>query len=239
MGMRFIWAKKKRKTIEIEALANLRSWSRLKRSTTKTVNSHSRFCQRLQSFRAIQFQSPSLYTTFAYIPARNSCEFDDLDWRGRPPKPSIRTRDFAKYCNLFRAIQFQSPSLDTAFIRVYTCPELVWVRKDFQTSYPYGESTNQTCSTWPWTIRNRSWSDILLFAYHGIYYIAPVAQQGILVSAILWSISWVRDLLSAYSYKFVRTFFLCTNWLAKSAKAWVSNTRWKPTSSGNAEHYAR
>ena len=35
----------------------------------------------------------------------------DLDWRDRPPKPSILSRDFPKDCNLFRAIQSQSPSL--------------------------------------------------------------------------------------------------------------------------------
>ena len=33
----------------------------------------------------------------------------------------------------------------------------------------------------------------------------------------------------------VRTFFLHKNWSAESARAWVSNTRWTSTSSGNAE----
>ena len=36
-----------------------------------------------------------------------------------------------------------------------------------------------------------------------------------------------------------RDFFLHKNWLAESARAWVSNIRWKSTSSGNAEPYAR
>ena len=53
------------------------------------------------------------------------------------------------------------------------------------------------------------------------------------------SISWVRVSPSAYSYKFVGTFSLCTNWLAQSTKAWVSNIRWKSMSIGNAEPYAR
>ena len=35
-----------------------------------------------------------------------------------------------------------------------------------------------------------------------------------------------------------RDFFLCTNGLAENARAWVSNIRWKSTSSGNAEPYA-
>ena len=33
--------------------------------------------------------------------------------------------------------------------------------------------------------------------------------------------------------------FLLKNWLAKSAKAWVSYIRWKSTSSGNAKPYAQ
>ena len=42
------------------------------------------------------------------------------------------------------------------------------------------------------------------------------------------SVSWVRAPPSAYILIYLRwDFFLCTNWLAESARAWVSNSRWK------------
>ena len=54
------------------------------------------------------------------------------------------------------------------------------------------------------------------------------------------SISWLR-IPRVQTYKFVpgRYFFLCANGLAERAKPWVSNIRWKSTSSGSAEPYAR
>ena len=59
---------------------------------------------------------------------------------------------------------------------------------------------------------------------------------GRLCSYLLKSISWVQFSPSAHT----RTdFFLHKNWLAESARAWVSNIRWKSTSIGNAELYAR
>ena len=48
-----LFRRKQKKKIEIEELANLRFWSRLKKSATKTVHSISRFSYRLQSWRPI------------------------------------------------------------------------------------------------------------------------------------------------------------------------------------------
>ena len=59
---------------------------------------------------------------------------------------------------------------------------------------------------------------------------------GRVSSCLLKSISRVQFPSSAPT----RTdFFLHKNWLAESARACVSNIRWKSTSSGNAELYAR
>ena len=61
-------------------------------------------------------------------------------------------------------------------------------------------------------------------------------RLGRLSSCLLKSISWVQFSPSAHTR---RDAFLHKNWVAESARAWVSNIRWKSTSSGNAEPYAR
>ena len=57
-----------------------------------------------------------------------------------------------------------------------------------------------------------------------------------LSSCLLKSILWVHFSPSAHT---CWDFFLHKNWWAESARAWGSNIRWKSTSSGNAEPYAR
>ena len=73
-----------------------------------------------------------------------------------------------------------------------------------------------------------------------IVYLVHISRRprwlGRLSSCLLKSILWVQFSPSARTG---RDFFLHKNWLAESAKAWVSNTRWKSTSSGNNEPYAR
>ena len=95
-------------------------------------------------------------------------------------------------------------------------------------TYAFGRSTAGVALVAADSLFAGSW---ILYNMHTFQTIALESSLGRLNSQVTLyqrSVSWVRASPSAYSYKFVGTFSCAQiNGLAESARAWVSNIRWK------------